>query len=291
MVNTMESKDDYYTKNAIRRHYGRIASDTSNSCCQPDSNLVGQASETPADELIPSCCSDSNEQNLQQIAQILGYTADDVNDVPVESNLGLGCGNPVAYADLKEGETVLDLGSGAGFDCFLAAKMVGAKGKVIGVDMTPEMIARARKNAMSTGDTNIEFRLGEMEQLPIADDSIDVILSNCVVNLSQQKERVFKEAYRVLRAGGRLSISDIIARKPLPQQIRSDIGAIISCIGGAVTKSEIERTLQYAGFEDIRISVNEESQKMNCQCSGVNFLDEYIASATIIAKKPIKDNR
>ena len=279
----MESNKDHDIKNAISRHYGKIASKGSQSCCQP--------STTSQDDLLASCCFDSKEQNLMQITQKLGYTAENVRDVPVESNLGLGCGNPVAHADLKEGETVLDLGSGAGFDCFLASKMVGTTGKVIGVDMTPEMIAKASKNAMSTGDSNIEFRLGEMEQLPIEDDSIDVILSNCVVNLSQQKERVFQEAYRVLRAGGRLSISDIIARKPLPKRIQTDIGAIVGCIGGAVTKSEIERTLQYAGFEDIRISVNEESQKMNSQCCGDNSLDEYIASATIAAKKPLKDNR
>lgn len=176
-----------------------------------------------------------------------------MNAVPEGANLGLGCGNPVAIASLKEGEVVLDLGSGAGFDCFLAANAVGSKGKVIGIDMTPEMLAMARENARKGGYENVEFRLGEIENLPVANSSIDVVISNCVINLSPEKKRVFAEAFRVLKPGGRVMVSDIVLLKTLPEEVRNSIEAYVSCIAGAALKDEYIGAMKLAGFKDIEI--------------------------------------
>jgi SAM-dependent methyltransferase len=173
--------------------------------------------------------------------------------VPDGANLGLGCGNPVALASLKEGETVLDLGSGAGFDCFLASQRVGPKGKVIGVDMTPEMLDRARENARKDGYNNVEFRLGEIENLPVADNTADVIISNCVINLSTDKAKVFSEAFRALKAGGRLMVSDIVLLKELPEFLKGSIEAYVGCIAGAMKRGDYVRTIRNAGFQDVRI--------------------------------------
>ena len=201
-----------------------------------------------------SCCSSSCcGSGAKDISRRIGYDDEDLTCVPEGANLGLGCWNPLALASLKEGETVLDLGSGAGFDCFLAAKKVGKGGKVIGVDMTPDMIDRARENARKGNYTNVEFRLGEIENLPAADNSVDVVISNCVINLAPDKSRVFKEAFRVLKPGGRLMISDIVLLKELPGSIRESMEAYISCIAGAMMKDEYLNTIKNAGFKDLKV--------------------------------------
>src|SRR5512136_2579185 len=191
-----------------------------------------------------SCCG-SNDV-AQNISKAVGYSDEDIGAVPEGANLGLGCGNPVALASLKEGEVVLDLGAGGGFDCFLAAQKVGKSGRVIGVDMTPEMVARARQNAERQGFNNVEFRLGEIEHLPVADASVDVIISNCVVNLSPDKTQVYREAFRVLKPGGRLAISDVVAYGPLPEELRADLGAWSMCAAGALPIDELKATLESA---------------------------------------------
>jgi SAM-dependent methyltransferase len=184
---------------------------------------------------------------------MIGYSHEQMAAAPEGSNLGLGCGNPVALASLREGETVLDLGSGAGFDCFLAAKAVGENGRVIGVDMTPEMLAKARDNAAKGGYRNVEFRLGEIEHLPVADASVDVILSNCVINLSPEKPQVFAEAYRVLKPGGRFTVSDVVLLKPLPLGLEKSATAYLGCVAGASLKADYLAMLHQAGFLDVRV--------------------------------------
>jgi ubiquinone/menaquinone biosynthesis C-methylase UbiE len=189
----------------------------------------------------------------QDISRNIGYTEEELKAVPEGANLGLGCGNPVALASLKEGETVLDLGSGAGFDCFLAASRVGGGGRVIGVDMTPEMVEKARSNAIKGNYANVEFRLGEIENLPAADHSVDAVISNCVINLSPEKKKVFAEAYRVLKPGGRLMVSDIVLLKELPDVVKKSIEAYVGCVSGAALKDEYLRIMKAAGFQDVRI--------------------------------------
>jgi len=204
-----------------------------------------------------SCCSSAScgctPQSKEDVSRSVGYTEDELSSVPEGANLGLGCGNPTALASLKEGETVLDLGSGAGFDCFLAANKVGKKGKVIGVDMTPEMIDEARRNARKGNYKNVEFRLGEIENLPVADDSVNVIVSNCVINLSPDKRRVFEEAFRVLAINGRLMVSDIVLSKELPEAIRRNVEAYTGCLAGAETKDKYLEMIRKAGFQDVKI--------------------------------------
>src|SRR5512137_2875565 len=221
-------------KKEVRKRYAKVAK-TSGSCCA--SNI--------------SCCSapPSNEQ----ISKLIGYSEEEMESVPEGANLGLGCGNPTALASLKEGERVLDLGSGAGFDCFLAAKKVGKQGKVIGVDMTPEMLEKARKNAKKGKYTNVEFRLGEIESLPVADNSVDVIISNCVINLVPNKKRVFEEAFRVLAPNGRLMVSDIVLLKPLPVEIQKSAEAYTSCVSGAELKDKYLGLIRDAGFKDVKV--------------------------------------
>jgi SAM-dependent methyltransferase len=187
------------------------------------------------------------------ISKNIGYTEEELEAVPEGANLGLGCGNPVALASLKEGEIVLDLGAGAGFDCFLAASKVGDRGRVIGVDMTPEMVERGRENAGKGNYSNVEFRLGEIENLPVADDSVDIVISNCVINLSPDKRRVFTEAFRVLKPGGRMMISDIVLLKELPDFMKNSIEAYIGCLSGAILKDEYLRIIKAAGFQDVLI--------------------------------------
>ena len=219
---------------AVRERYGNIAKQGS-SCCGP----------------AKSCCGSTDL--VQDISKNIGYSQEELNAVPEGANLGLGCGNPVALASLKEGEVVLDLGSGAGFDCFLAANQVGKTGKVIGVDMTAEMLERARENARKGNFDNVEFRLGEIENLPVGDNQVDIIISNCVINLSPNKKRVFKEAFRVLRPGGRLMVSDIVLLKELPEEIKNSVAAYISCIAGATTKKEYLKEIQEAGFKETKV--------------------------------------
>ncbi|MGQ9705239.1 MAG: arsenite methyltransferase, partial [Actinomycetota bacterium] len=193
----------------------------------------------------------------------LGYSREELESVPEGANLGLGCGNPVALASLREGETVLDLGSGSGLDCFLAARRVGEKGRVIGVDMTPEMLEGARENARRGGYSNVEFRLGEIENLPVADASVDVVISNCVINLSPDKPRVFREAFRVLKPGGRLMVSDIVLEEELPEAVRRSRAAYISCVSGAVLRSEYLGMIEEAGFRDLEV-VEETTFPVEC---------------------------
>jgi len=232
-------------KKVVREGYAEIARQSS-SCCAP--SCCG------GDTGAPSCC--GGDTAAEAASKAVGYTDEDLRTVPEGSNLGLGCGNPVALASLKKGETVVDLGSGAGFDCFLAAQRVGESGRVIGVDMTPDMLEKARKNASGFG--NVEFRLGEIENLPVADGTADAIISNCVINLSPDKARVFSEAFRVLKPGGRLMISDIVLTKELPGFIMNSIEAYIGCVSGAVLKDEYLKMIADAGFGEV--SVVEETQ-------------------------------
>ena len=221
-------------RKVVREGYAKIAKQNS-SCCGP----------------ATSCCGSGHP--AKDISKSIGYSEEELRSVPEGSNLGLGCGNPVALASLKVGEMVLDLGSGAGFDCFLAASQVGDKGRVIGVDMTPEMLEKARENAKKINSTNVEFRLGEIEHLPLADNSVDVVISNCVINLSPEKRRVFDEAYRVLKPGGRLMVSDIVLLRELPEALKNSIEAYVGCLSGAVLRNEYLGTIKAAGFKDVEV--------------------------------------
>jgi ubiquinone/menaquinone biosynthesis C-methylase UbiE len=227
----MKQKD---IKKIVKEGYAKIAVQ-GGSCCGPAS----------------SCCGSADL--AQDISRKIGYSDEELKSVPESANLGLGCGNPVALASLKEGETVLDLGSGGGFDCFLAAEKVGEKGKVIGVDMTPEMIERAKENAKNNNYGNVEFRLGDIEKLPVDDASVDIVMSNCVINLSPDKAKVFKETFRVLKPGGRLMISDIVLLKELPKFIKESIEAYIGCVSGATMKDEYLEKIKAVGFQDVRV--------------------------------------
>jgi arsenite methyltransferase len=221
-------------RKTVREGYGKIAKQD-NSCCTS----------------AKSCCGSADSP--QNIGKKIGYSEEELKAVPEGANLGLGCGNPIALASLKEGDVVLDLGSGAGFDCFLAANQVGKTGKVIGVDMTAEMLDRARENARKGNYDNVEFRLGEIENLPLGDRQVDVIISNCVINLSPNKKRVFQEAFRVLRPGGSLMVSDIVLLKELPTEIKNSVAAYVGCVAGAVTRKEYLETIQAAGFEETKV--------------------------------------
>jgi len=218
----------------VRKAYGRTAQG-GGGCCSGDTTCCGSAVDT------------------SRIGKCIGYSDADLENVPPGANLGLGCGNPIALASLRYGETVLDLGSGAGFDCFLAAKRVGETGKVIGVDMTMEMVERARKNAQEGGYGNVEFRLGEIEDLPVEDGSVDVIISNCVINLVPDKSRAFSEAFRVLKPGGRLMISDLVLLQKLPDAIKESVQAYVGCLSGATMKEEYVGAIKESGFEDVDI--------------------------------------
>jgi arsenite methyltransferase len=231
----------------------------------------------------PSCC-DTTAPDA--VSQALGYSSEETAVVPDGSNLGLGCGNPQAIANLKPGETVLDLGSGAGFDCFLAARQIGDAGHVIGVDMTPAMLSKARANAERGGYGNVEFRLGEIEHLPVADGSIDVIISNCVVNLSPDKQRVFNECFRVLKPGGRLAVSDVVAFADLPAHIREDMGLLTGCMAGASLISELNEMLNLAGFAHVRVAPKEESKSFISEWAPGVPVTDYLVAASIEAIKP-----
>ncbi|SDI16429.1 arsenite methyltransferase [Desulfosporosinus hippei] len=231
------------------------------------------------------CSCSGSPVDISEISARIGYSAGDLSSVPPEANMGLGCGNPIAIAALKEGEVVLDLGSGGGGDCFLARRQVGETGYVIGVDMTPDMVKLARKNAEKSGYTNVEFRLGEIEHLPVADSSVDVILSNCVINLALDKEQVFKEALRVLKPGGRLSTSDVVTTAQLPQTIKQDLGMIASCIGGAEYVEDIKAMLQNVGFKDIRLTPKDNSREIVMAWAPDKNIEDFVASYIIEARK------
>jgi len=274
-------------RRAVRQRYGTIAENGSTGCCEPTDPSDDQAGST-------NCCTPSStdgesntaDGSLAETAQNLGYDTDDLDAVEAGANLGLGCGNPTAMARLEAGQTVLDLGSGAGFDCFLAARKVGETGQVIGVDMTPEMVEKARTNALKNDATNTEFRLGEIEHLPVADETVDVIISNCVINLSPAKPQVFAEAFRVLRPSGRLAISDVVLSAAPPATVRSDLDAIASCVGGAVTVDALEAMLNKAGFVDVEIEPKDESREFIREWSDDHDPSEYAVSAIIEGRTP-----
>lgn len=270
----MEQQGNEVIRKAVREQYGKVA-ESNSSCCGVSTSCCDTA---------VSCCGDSNA-DAKSLSEGLGYSQADVNDVPEGSNMGLGCGNPQAIASLKQGETVLDLGSGGGFDCFLAAQEVGETGHVIGVDMTAEMLSKARNNAIKGGYKNVEFRLGEIEHLPVADSSVDVIISNCVINLSPEKEKVFEDAFRVLKTGGRLAISDIVATAELPEQVKQDMSAFTGCVSGAPNINDIENMLESAGFVDIAIKPKVESKEFIRHWKPGSKVQDYIVSATIEAIK------
>lgn len=260
-------KDNEGIRDYIRKNYTEVALKGSGGCCGG------------------GCSCGDAPLNINEISDKLGYTEGDLSNVPPEANMGLGCGNPIAIAALKEGEVVLDLGSGGGFDCFLARGQVGETGTVIGIDMTPDMIKLARKNAEKSGYTNVEFRLGEVEHLPVADNSVDVILSNCVINLSLNKEQVFKEAFRVLKSGGRLALSDVVATAPLSEDIKRDLALIAGCIGGAEYVEDLKRMINDAGFKDIRLTPKDNSREIIKEWIPDKNIEENVASFIIVASK------
>jgi arsenite methyltransferase len=234
----------------------------------------------------PSCDDSTEVKNLPIGAEALGYSDSDLSSVPEGSEMGLGCGNPTAIASIKTGETVLDLGSGGGFDCFLAARQTGSGGKAIGVDMTPEMISKARTNAARGAYDNVEFRLGEIENLPVADNTADLVISNCVINLSPNKFRVYAEAFRVLKPGGRIAISDIIALAPIPEELKGDFMAYTGCIAGAASAVELENILRNAGFAEIQITTKQSSRDFINEWLPGKRAGDYVASTNITAVKP-----
>lgn len=264
-MNTLKQDE---IRQSVRQQYSQVA-ESDNACCST------------------GCCS-TPTANAETLSQELGYTSDDVTSVPEGSNMGLGCGNPQAIAELKPGDMVVDLGSGGGFDCFLAAPQVGESGRVIGVDMTPAMISKARSNADKASFQNVEFRLGEIENLPLADETADVIISNCVINLSPDKHRVFSEAYRVLKPGGRLAISDVVAFAELPQAVKQDMALYTGCMAGASLVTEVETMLKDSGFEMINIAPKDHSQSFIENWAPGRSITDYVISATIEAVKPIK---
>ena len=271
-MKTLELEHDE-VRTKVRETYGKVAGDDAGCGC------------------ATTCCGKSPEEggrvrDAATVSQGLGYSPEETGAVPAGANLGLGCGNPQAIAALRPGEVVLDLGSGAGFDSFLASRAVGAAGRVIGVDMTPEMVSRARKHQAAGGYENVEFRLGEIENLPVADGSVDVILSNCVINLSPDKRRVFGEAFRVLKTGGRLAISDVVALAEIPEPLRKDWELYTGCVAGASTVDELTAWLAEVGFTQIRIEPKEGSREIIGGWFPGRTIEDFIGSATLEAVKP-----
>ena len=264
MTTTLNTLTKEAVRESVRQNYRKIAVENGN-CCGP------------------TCC--TGVAGTQ--ADKLGYSTEDTKGVPEGSNLGLGCGNPLAIASLQPGQTVLDLGSGAGFDCFLAAKAVGPSGRVIGVDMTPEMIAKARRNAANGDYENVEFRTGEIEHLPVGDATVDVIISNCVINLSPDKRSVIQDAYRALKPGGRLAISDIVATQELPEDVRNDLALHSGCLAGATPIHELRKFLSDAGFRNVKIEEKTGSREFIAEWAPGQGLENYVTSATIEATKPL----
>ncbi len=260
----MEKRDAGDIKKIVREGYAKAVTQKT-SCCS-----------------APACCGGTSK--AKKMSQIVGYSDSEMNAVPEGANLGFGCGNPVALASLKEGDVVLDLGSGAGFDAFLAAQRVGKTGRIIGVDMTPEMIAKAKENAKRGKYSNIEFRLGEIEKLPVEESSIDVIISNCVINLSPDKEAVFKEGYRVLKSGGRLMVSDLVLAKDLPKAIKDSIEAYVGCLAGAIMKDEYLNLMKMAGFKDVKI-ISESSYPVDAMFDNLKIAQDAIVSIKVSAVK------
>ena len=255
------SKPELDIRDNVREYYAKAA-EREAGCCEGDS----------------SCgCS---------ISERIGYSEQDLASLPKEAEMGLGCGNPISIAALATGEVVLDLGCGGGVDCFLASKIVGSTGKVIGVDMTPEMVSKARKNAKSGDYQNVEFRLGEIENLPAGDNTVDVVISNCVINLSPSKLQVYKEAHRVLKPGGRLAVADMVALQTLPDHLKNDLAAYTGCLAGAELIDQLKAWLTEAGYENVEIQVRHRSREFMQTDATQCELDEYVASADVTAFKP-----
>ncbi|PPQ28213.1 arsenite methyltransferase [Rhodopila globiformis] len=265
--NTLEPAD---VKELVRTRYGDIAA-----------GRIADVTAQPA-----SACCGGATPGVGEKAQAMGYSAEDLAAVPDGANLGLGCGNPQAIAALQPGEVVVDLGSGAGFDCLLAARRVGPTGRVIGVDMTHEMLAKARANATKLGADNVTFRLGELEHLPIADNTADVVISNCVINLVPDKAQVFREACRVLKPGGRLAVSDVVNIAPLPEDLRTDPVMLCGCVAGAAPADRVTALLRAAGFVDVAVTVKPDSREMVASWAPGRGIETCVASATIEARKP-----
>ena len=257
----------------VRSSYAAVAqADSAGDCCGVES----------------SCCGVSDDAAINQlISSRLGYSEQDMAAVPSGADMGLGCGNPKAIAALQPGERVLDLGSGGGFDCFLAAAEVGEQGHVIGVDMTPDMLSKARDNAARGQFAQVEFRLGEIEHLPVADTSVDVIISNCVINLSPDKPQVFRECFRVLAPGGRLAISDVVATRELPEEMRRDAFLVSACVGNAALIDDLQSWLEEAGFEAVSIQPKDESREFIRDWAPGRSVEDYVLSASIEAVKPV----
>lgn len=246
---------------------------------------TAEGSECGCSSAPASPCCGSKSTDAFDLNQLMGYTQGELDSVVDGANLALGCGNPTAIGSLRPGDVVLDLGSGGGFDCFLAARKVGDQGRVIGVDMTPEMLSKARANAVRMEVGNVEFRLGEIEHLPVADNSVDVIISNCVINLSPEKEQVFQEAFRVLTPGGRLMISDVVATAEMPGQMREQAAMMTGCVAGAEHVDRIRDLLVSAGFKDVRIDLKDYSKKLISGWFPGSRAEDYVASADIEAVK------
>ena len=266
----MSQKQSDDIRQSVRDSYAKVAeASDAGECCGVES----------------SCCGVSADINAVHSIR-LGYSEDDINNIPNGADMGLGCGNPRAIAGLQKDEVVLDLGSGGGFDAFLAAQEVGEDGRVIGVDMTPAMVSKARRNADTTGHKNVEFRLGEIEYLPVADGCVDVIISNCVVNLSPDKSRVFSEAFRVLKPGGRLAISDVVATAELPNEVKEDSHLHACCVAGAELVDELQAIVKNAGFSEVRITPKDESREFIRDWVPGSGVEDYVVSAYIEAVKP-----
>ncbi len=267
----MSVKEDQI-RQEIRESYSKVAeASNQGDCCGVES----------------SCCGVSASGDINTITSTrMGYSEEDVNSTPEGADMGLGCGTPKAIASIQLHETVVDLGSGGGFDCFLAAQELAGTGQVIGVDMTPVMLSKARLNAEKTEFNNVEFRLGEIEYLPVADASVDVIISNCVINLSPNKNQVFNDAFRVLKAGGRLAISDVVASAPLPEEIKNDKELLIGCMAGASTIDELRRMMEESGFININISPKDESRAFIKDWAPDTNVEDFVISAYIQANKP-----
>ena len=261
--------DDVQIKEMVRARYGGIAAASETSCCAPAAS---------------SCC--GPEATSHDKARRMGYSEAELAAVPEGANLGLGCGNPLAIAAMQPGEAVVDLGSGAGFDCFLAGKLVGETGRVVGVDMTHEMLKKARDNADRVGATNVEFRLGELEHLPIADNTADVVISNCVINLVPDKQQVFREAFRVLKHGGRLAVSDIINTAPLSAELQSDPALLCGCVAGAAPADRVQNWLAAAGFVDVRVTPNPESRELIKTWAPGRGIENFVVAAALEGRKP-----
>lgn len=289
MMKTHERPEAEKIRDFVRARYGAIAEQAGaaggcgSACCGEAAPAA--AAPGPGADAGAACCAPGGGGGGKSYGEKLGYGAAELAAVPAGADLGLGCGNPLAIAGIRPGETVLDLGSGAGFDCFLAARQLAGTGRVIGVDLTAAMVGRARANAAKGGYRNVEFRLGEIEALPVADASVDLILSNCVINLSPEKSRVFREAFRVLKPGGRLAIADVVATKALPAALRAKLSAIGACVGGATPVAELRAMLVDAGFGRVEIALREESRGFIREWTDDATAGEFVVSALITAYK------